>query len=151
MDTLIQVSIVVIAVSFVILIIAFIQTMKVLKAALNEIRLTIGQLRSDVSQITVDMKEAIHHTNAMTLDVRTKLSSLDIVFTAVNDIGQTVHSITGPVKEIASSLIPSSNRDKQPRVKRSIAKTSIDSNKLASAIVDGVMSSMRIWKKMKRT
>jgi len=145
MDTFIQVSIGVIAVAFVILMYSVIQTMKVLKGALDEMRLAINQVRTDVSHISVEMKEAIHHTNAMTLDVRTKLRSLDVVFTAVNDIGQTIQSVTGPVKEVAASLLPA-------REKRNAARSkSIDKSLIAGAIADGIISSMRIWKKIKKT
>jgi len=148
MDTFIQVSIGVIAVAFVILIYSVVQTMKVLKAALDEMRLTIGQVRTDVSHITVEMKEAIRHTNAMTLDVRTKLNSLDVVFAAVNDIGQTIHSITGPVKEVAASILPA--REKRNVSADAARRANIDRSRIAEAIADGVISSLRIWKKIKK-
>lgn len=149
MDLFIQVSVVIIALAFVILMYSIIQTMKVLKAAIDEIRLTVGQLRSDVSQITVDVKEAIHNTNAMTLDARAKLSSLDVLFTTVNDIGQTIHSFTGAAKQTAASLVTTIKKDNSRTAKDESCKKAADSG-MASAIIDGVISSLRIWRKIKK-
>jgi|GEM_PF-1350115 len=151
MDIFIQVSIGIIAIAFVILIFSIIQTINVLKSTLEELRLSIGQLRVDVSQITVDMKEAIHHTNAMTLDVRTKLNSLDTVFAAANDMGTAMRSITAPVKEAAAGLLPSNNKKRLRAVKAKREKPEADTNRIASAVIDGLLSSIRIWNKMRRT
>ncbi|MFX3634377.1 MAG: DUF948 domain-containing protein [Candidatus Pristimantibacillus sp.] len=149
MDLFIQISVVIIALAFVVLMYSIVQTMKVLKAAIDEIRLTVGQLRTDVSQITVDVKEAIHNTNAMTLDVRSKLSSLDVLFTTVNDIGQTIHTFTGAAKQSAASLVTSIKKDNRREVKQESSHKAAESG-MASAIIDGVISSLRIWRKIKK-
>jgi uncharacterized protein YoxC len=148
MDLYIQISIIVITVAIVILMYFLIQTMKVLKAALEEVRLTVGELRSDVSQISVDVKEMIHNTNEMTLDVRTKLRSLDILFATVNDVGQAVHSFTTVMKESAASLVTTIKGKEQHEVYDSNPVHS-QKTKTISAVTDGIMSSIRIWRKLK--
>ncbi|MFF2090228.1 DUF948 domain-containing protein [Paenibacillus sp. NPDC058174] len=150
MDLFIQICVAVIAVAFIILMYSVIQTMKVLKATLDELRLTVGQLRTDVSQITVDVKEMIHNTNAMTLDVRGKLSALDVVFTTVNDIGQALHSFTGVIKQSAASVVSSIKADDRPAALESGRERQDTSHSLASAVIDGVSSSLRIWNKIKK-
>ncbi|WP_042162661.1 DUF948 domain-containing protein [Paenibacillus gorillae] len=153
MDLFIQICVAVIAVAFIILMYSVIQTMKVLKATLDEVRMTVGQLRTDVSQITVDVKEMIHNTNAMTLDVRGKLSALDVVFTTVNDIGQALHSFTGVVKQSAASVVSSikaEDRPAAPAVLESSRDRQDSSHHIASAVIDGVSSSLRIWNKIKK-
>lgn len=140
MDMLIQISIAVIAVAFVILLYSLVQTLKILRAGLDEMRLTISQLRTDVMQITVDVKEAVHNTNAMTLDVRTKLNSLDVLFTSVNDIGHTIHTFTGAAKESAASVVSSIKSSGKP----------VRDNSIISTILDGVISTIRIWNKLKK-
>lgn len=141
MDMLIQVSIAVIAFAFVILLYSLVQTLKILRAGLDEMRLTISQLRTDVTQIAVDVKEAVHNTNAMTLDVRTKLNSLDVLFTSVNDIGHAIHTFTGAAKESASSLVSS--------IKSGSGKPARE-NGIINTIYDGIVSSIRIWNKIKK-
>lgn len=141
MDTLIQISVAVIAVAFVILLYSLVQTLKILRAGLDEMRLTISQLRTDVTQIAVDVKEAVHNTNAMTLDIRTKLNSLDVLFTSVNDIGHTIHTFTGAAKESAASLVSS--------IKSGSGKP-VRNNGIFHTIYDGVISSIRIWNKIKK-
>lgn len=147
MDLFIQIGIAIIAIAFLILMYAIVQTLKVLKSALEEIRLTIGQLRTDVSQISVDMKEAIHHTNAMTLDVRKKLGSLDVIFASVNDIGQVLHSFTSAAKESVASIASSIKRDDRSEI---TDKNDSNSNGISSIVIDGVISSLRILKKIKK-
>lgn len=149
MSLFIQISIVIIAIAFVILMYSLVQTLKILKDALNEIRLTIGQLRTDVSQITVDVKEAIHNTNAMTLDVREKLSSLDVVFETVNDIGQTIHTFTRAAKESAVGLVTPKKDSDKDSIRNESSNHAIKSG-VGSAIIDGVVSSLRIWNKIKK-
>lgn len=141
MDMLIQISIAVIAFAFVILLYSLVQTLKILRAGLDEMRLTISQLRTDVTQIAVDVKEAVHNTNAMTLDVRTKLNSLDVLFTSVNDIGHAIHTFTGAAKESASSLVSS--------IKSGSGKPARE-NGIINTIYDGIVSSIRIWNKIKK-
>lgn len=146
MDLFIQGGIVVIAIAFIILMYSIIQTMKVLKAAIEEMRLMIGQVRTDVSHISDDMKEAIHNTNAMTMDVRKKLTSLNILFTTVNDIGQVLHSFTGAAKNSAAELATTVQKEHQATHSKPTEKKA----NITSAIIDGVISTLRILKKIKR-
>jgi len=153
MDLLIQGGIIVIAIAFIILMYSIIQTMKVLKAAIEEMRLMIGQVRTDVSHISGDMKEAIQNTNAMTLDVRKKLSSLNILFTTVNDIGQTLHAFTGIAKKSATKVaasMQSTGSGVSTRGSTSGSKSQKNSDHVSSAIIDGVISTLRIVKRIKR-
>ncbi|SFE56028.1 Uncharacterized protein YoxC, contains an MCP-like domain [Paenibacillus catalpae] len=149
MDLFIQIIIAVITVAFVILMFFLIQTIKALTATLEEVRSTVGELRTDVSQISGDVKEMIHNTNEMTRDVRTKLRSLDVVFATVHDIGQTLHSFTGVMKETAVSLV-TTMKSKQHREVYDNEATGHRSSKVTSAITDGILSSVRIWRKLKQ-
>ncbi|MGO4547904.1 DUF948 domain-containing protein [Paenibacillus sp. 2TAB23] len=141
MDLLMQISIAVIAVAFLVLLYSLIQTLKVLRGALDEMRQTVGSLRTEVTQISVEVKEAIHNTNAMTLDVRTKLSSLDILFASVNDLGHALHSFTGAAKESAASVVATiKGHGKKPAGEPS----------MISSLYDGVISTIRVWNKVKK-
>ncbi len=141
MELFIQIGIVIIAIGFIILMYSIVQTMKVLKAAIEEMQLMIGQVRVDVSHISDDIKKAIHNTNEMTMDIRTKLNSLDSVFGAADDIGRTVQVFTGIAKESAAQLAVTVEEQQNPNHQ--------NEQKLTSAIIDGVMSTLRIWKKVK--
>jgi len=141
MDLLMQISIAVIAIAFLVLLYSLIQTLKVLRGTLDEMKQTIGSLRTEVTQISVEVKEAIHNTNAMTLDVRTKLSSLDVLFASVNDLGHALRSFTGAAKESAASVVASiKGESKKPAGEPS----------LISTIYDGAISTIRIWNKVKK-
>ncbi|MGG1636931.1 hypothetical protein BK120_18845 [Paenibacillus sp. FSL A5-0031] len=142
MDLLMQISIAVIAIAFLVLLYSLIQTLKVLRGALDEMRQTVGSLRTEVTQISVEVKEAIHNTNAMTLDVRTKLSSLDVLFASVNDLGHALHSFTGAAKESAASVVAS--------IKGEGKKKPASEPSLISTIYDGAISTIRIWNKVKK-
>lgn len=169
MDLLIQIGLIIIAIAFIILMYSIIQTMKVLKAAIEEMRLMITQVRTDVSHISGDMKEAIQNTNAMTLDIRTKLNSLNILFTTVNDIGQTLHAFTGVAKASATKVAATMQRARTGGISNdsttdstsgstsgSTSDSTSGSNSqnnrsdVTSAIIDGVISTLRIVKKIKR-
>lgn len=136
-----QISIAVIAIALLILLYSLIQTLKILRAALDEMRQTIGSLRTEVAQISVEVKEAVHNTNAMTLDVRTKLSSLDALFASVNDLGHALHSFTGAAKESAASIAASIRGERK--------KPAGDTGMLRM-ICDGVISTIKIWDKVKK-
>lgn len=141
MDLVMQISVAIIAIAFLVLLYSLIQTLKVLQGALDEMRKTVGSLRTEVTQISVDVKEAIHNTNAMTLDVRTKLSSLDVLFASVNDIGHALHSFTGAAKESAASVVASIKRE---------GNKPAEEPRLISAIYNGAISTIRIWNKVKK-
>ena len=167
MELLIQIGIVIVAIAFIILMYSIVQTMKVLKSAIEEMRLMIGEVRSDVSRISDDMKETIHNTNEMTVDIRHKLSSLNIVFAAVNDIGQAIQSFTGIAKSSAAQLaaaVEQKQNQRQHQNRQNNQNSSLDRQNhakndrqeedmqphISSVIIDGVISSLRIWKKIKR-
>ncbi|OMF23448.1 hypothetical protein BK133_24470 [Paenibacillus sp. FSL H8-0548] len=141
MDILMQISIAVIAVAFLILMYSLIQTLKALRAGLEEMRQTIGTLRIEVTQISVEVKEAVHNTNAMTLDVREKLSSLDGLFASVNDIGHALHSFTGAARESAASVVASIKKE---------SKKPSEEPRIVSTIYKGVISGIRVWNKLKK-
>ncbi|WP_171056412.1 DUF948 domain-containing protein [Paenibacillus sinopodophylli] len=141
MDMVMQISIAVIAIAFLVLLYSLIQTLKVLRGALDEMRQTVGSLRAEVTQISVEVKEAIQNTNAMTLDVRTKLSSLDILFASVNDLGHALHSFTGAAKESAASVVATIKGHERKQT---------DEPRILSSIYDGVISTIRVWNKVKK-
>ncbi|MCA0756022.1 DUF948 domain-containing protein [Paenibacillus sp. N4] len=143
MDIIIQISVAVIAIAFVVLLYFLVQAVKTLTSTLEETRKTIGQLRAEVTQISVDVKEAVHNTNVMTQDVRSKLKSLDVIFTSVNDIGHAIHSFTGAAKESAASITAKLRRDR-------IAPATAKEPSVLSVIYDGIISSVRIWNKVKK-
>jgi len=149
MDLLMQAGIIVIAIAFIILMYSIIQTIKVLKSAIEEMRLTIGEVRGDVSRISDDMKETIQHTNEMAVDIKQKLSSLNVVFTAVNDVGQAVQSFTSIAKTSAAQLAAAIER-KPASAKSKEADDSDKEQPVSSTIIDGVISGLQLWKKMKR-
>ena len=149
MDLFIQIGMIIITIAFIILMYSIVQTLKVLKAAIEEMRLMIGQVRTDVSHISEDMKEAIHNTNEMTLDVRKKLSSLNILFATVNDIGQAVHSFTGIAKESAANLATTLKKDQRQTI-QSDRVPEKQSDGISNAIIDTIISSLRIWKRVKK-
>ncbi len=141
MELLMQISMAVIAIAFLVLLYSIIQTLKILRGALAEMQQTLSSLRTEVTQISVEVKEAVHHTNAMTLDVRTKLSSLDVLFASVNDLGHALHSFTGAAKESAASVVATIKGGK---------KKPAGEPGVLSTIYDGVISTIRIWNKVKK-
>lgn len=145
MDIVIQISVAVIAIAFVVLLYFLVQAVKTLTGTLEETRKTIGQLRAEVTQISVDVKEAVHNTNAMTQDVRSKLKSLDVIFTSVNDIGHAIHAFTGAAKESAASITARLRKDR-----RVPAPAAVKEPGVLSVIYDGIISSVRIWNKVKK-
>ena len=149
MDLFIQIGMIIITIAFIILMYSIVQTLKVLKAAIEELRLMIGQVRTDVSHISEDVKEAIHNTNEMTLDVRKKLSSLNILFATVNDIGQAIHSFTGIAKDSATNLATTLKKNERQTVQSDL-NTFKQSDSISTAIVDTIIASLRIWKRVKR-
>ncbi|MBD2868019.1 DUF948 domain-containing protein [Paenibacillus arenilitoris] len=141
MDTLVQISVAIIAVAFVVLLVSLLQTLKTLRAGLDEMRLALSQLRTDVSELAVDAKETIRHTNALTLDIRAKLNTFNSAFQSVQQIGQAVQAVTGAAKEAAAGLVTT--------VKKAGPKPAGPYG-IADAIGDGFVFAMRTWSKMKK-
>lgn len=142
MDIVIQISVAVIAIAFLVLLYSLVKTLKTVRGTLEETRQTIGQLRTEVSQISVDVKQAIHNTNAMTQDVRTKLSSLNVLFASVNDIGHAIQSFTGVARESAASIASTIKRESSIPVKEPSSKL--------SSIYNTILSTAVFWNKIKK-
>lgn len=150
MELVTQISVAIIAIAFVCAVYFIVQTLKVLKSTLEELRSTIGKVTTDVTQVTDEVRLIIHQTNAVTMDVREKLDTLDGLFQTVGDLGDAAHTLTSAAKQTAASIAAANQSEQLTAVsKESRAKGGKSDHKVMMAIVDGIASSLRIWKKLK--
>ncbi|MNZ83337.1 hypothetical protein D3C78_1020600 [compost metagenome] len=137
MDSILQISIGVITIALLVTLYFVIRALVSLTKTIEETKYAVGQLRTEMTSISADVKEAVHNTNVMTMDVRSKLHSLDVLFASVNDIGHAIQSFTGAARESAASIVATLKSDerKEPGV--------------AGAVCDGILSGIRLWQKVK--
>ncbi|MNJ62132.1 hypothetical protein D3C77_579610 [compost metagenome] len=137
MDNILQISISVITIALLVTLYFVIKALVSLTKTIEETKYAVGQLRTEMTSISADVKEAVHNTNVMTMDVRSKLHSLDVLFASVNDIGHAIQSFTGAARESAASIVATlkSEEKKEPGV--------------VGTVCDGILSGFRLWQKVK--
>lgn len=139
---LLEISALLIAVAFVILTFYLIRTMQAVKNSLDEVTNTLVQMKIEVREIGDEVKEVVENANEMAVDLRTKLTKLDHLFSSANDVGQVVHELTSSLKQSATSLIASMTSLK-------------NSKKVAQAtgrwhsLFEGVIAAVDLWQKVK--
>ncbi|MFK7696286.1 DUF948 domain-containing protein [Paenibacillus sp. HJGM_3] len=99
-----QISLIIVALAFGVLVYYLVQTLKSLRGSLDEIRETMAGMKGELAQVSTEVKDVLHNTNQMAVDVRTKLQDLEPLFRSVNDVGTMIHELTRTVKESASSV-----------------------------------------------
>ncbi|GED34421.1 DUF948 domain-containing protein [Brevibacillus centrosporus] len=139
---LLEISALLIAVAFVILTFYLIRTLQAVKNSLDEVTNTLVQMKIEVREIGDEVKEVVEKANEMAVDLRTKLTMLDHLFSSANDVGQIVHELTSSIKESATSLIASMTSFK-------------NSKKIAQppgrwhSVFEGVIAAVDLWQKVK--
>jgi hypothetical protein len=86
--------------------------------------------------------------------VRTKLKSLDSVFSSVNDIGHAIQAFTGAAKESAATITAKLRKNSKLPLQQAVRAQELQKPQAPpalNAIYDGIVSSIRIWRKLKKT
>lgn len=155
MEIVIGVCASVLTVVLVLVLLAVLKTLRQATVAIDEAKRTMSELRVEVLQVSQEARSVIHHTDAVTKDIRDKMKELDALFGSVREIGHATYALTSAVRQTAAGVAakvknagiaasaaisppvpqPAENRKEQATV---------------AAIADGVASAIRIWTKLRQ-
>ena len=139
---LLEMSAIMVAIAFVILTFFLIRTLQSVRSSLDEVTQTLGQMKIEVREIGDEVKAVVGNANEMAVDLRTKLTKLDHLFSSVNDVGQVVHELTTTVRQSATGFFASF---KQP--KRGAAPA--HRTEKWQAVLEGALAAADVWLRMK--
>lgn len=141
MDMIWQISVGVVALAFVVLVIFLVRTLATLQKSLTEINHTLTEVREDLNGVSTEVKGLIRNTNQITLDVRTKMKSLDSVFETVDNVGATLEVVTSTVRNASTRYLTGVNQN--------MNKVEQTGDKKAYKIINTVSSIYDIWQRIK--
>jgi len=139
---LLEMSAIMVAIAFVILTFFLIRTLQSVKSSLDEVTQTLGQMKIEVREIGDEVKAVVGNANEMAVDLRTKLTKLDHLFSSVNDVGQVVHELTTTVRQSATGFFASF---KQPKRGSAPAQRT----EKWQTVLEGALAAADVWLRMK--
>ncbi|UTR11420.1 DUF948 domain-containing protein [Evansella sp. LMS18] len=109
MEWLLYLSVAIIAVAFAALVFYLIKTLISMKQTLDNVSSTVEGLQQQVDGITKESQELIHKTNLLADDIQRKSDSLNSVFAAANDLGETVQNVNHSLKTVSAAISKKAN------------------------------------------
>ncbi|MCD8509995.1 MAG: DUF948 domain-containing protein [Bacillus sp. (in: Bacteria)] len=104
MDNLLYISVTIIAVAFVFLVYFLINTLIAMRKTLESVSTTVEGLQKQVDDITKESAQLIHKSNLLADDIQRKSNSLDSLFLAAKDLGDSVQRINSSVKRVSDAV-----------------------------------------------
>ncbi|MHA7966416.1 DUF948 domain-containing protein [Paenibacillus sp. CAU 1782] len=155
MEIVIGICASVLTVVLVLVLLMVLKTLRQANVAIDEAKRTMSELREEVLQVSQDARSVIHHTNAVTIDIREKMKELDSLFGSAREIGHATFALTSAVRQTASGMAA---KIKSTGVTAAAAvspapKPAAQNRKeeaTVAAIADGVASAIRIWTKLRQ-
>lgn len=139
---LLEMSAVMVAIAFVILTFFLIRTLQSVKSSLDEVTQTLGQMKIEVRDIGEEVKAVVGNANEMAVDLRTKLTKLDHLFSSVHDVGQVVHELTATLRQSAAGFIASFQQPKGKQVSR-------ERTEKWQTLLKGALVAADVWQEMR--
>ncbi|UOK58885.1 DUF948 domain-containing protein [Bacillus sp. OVS6] len=84
---------------------------------LEETNETLVEVRKAVHDLTGEAEDLIHSANQITVDVKSKMKSVEPLLESAQDMGEVIHSVTNTVKQAATGYgygLPPVKNDKAP-------------------------------------
>ncbi|MBU9721091.1 MULTISPECIES: DUF948 domain-containing protein [Bacillaceae] len=113
MDNLLYISIGVIAVAFVILVYYLIKTIFAMKKTQENIMDTVLNIKGQVNEVAKESKDLIHKSNHLLEDFKRKSESLDSVFIAAKDLGDSLQQMNRSVKVLSNTVSQKANQQSE--------------------------------------
>ncbi|WP_191562266.1 DUF948 domain-containing protein [Metabacillus idriensis] len=99
---LIELSAVGAALAFICLVGYLIQTLRRGMVTLEETNETLAEVRKAVHDLSGEAEELIHSANQITVDVKSKIKTVEPLLDSAQDMGEVIHSVTNSVKQAAT-------------------------------------------------
>ncbi|MRX72723.1 DUF948 domain-containing protein [Bacillus lacus] len=133
MEWIMYVSVAVIAIGFTVLVAFLSKTLSSLQVTLDNVANTLDGLEGQMRGITTETTELLHKTNLLADDIQQKSDKLNIVVTAVQDVGSSLKHFNQSVQRVSSSVT-----------------TNVEKNEdKISQVVQWSNAAMEIWDKWK--
>ncbi|MDQ0254995.1 uncharacterized protein YoxC [Evansella vedderi] len=104
MENLLYVSVAIVAVAFAVLVYYLIKTLIAMRITLDNVSSTVEGLQQQVDTITKESTELLHKTNLLADDIQRKSDSLNSIFSAAKDLGESVQRINYSVKRVSEAV-----------------------------------------------
>lgn len=101
---LLHVSIFIIACAFAVLVYFIGKSLTSMSKTLDELTKTTSSLEQQMQGITRESEELLHRTNALAEDIQQKSEELNKVVHAVSEIGDTVTTFNGKVRNVSDTV-----------------------------------------------
>lgn len=113
MDNLLYISVTIIAVAFVFLVYFLINTLIAMRKTLESVSSTVEGLQRQVDDIMKESAQLIHKSNLLADDIQRKSDSLDSIFLAAKDLGESVQRINYSVKRVSEAVSKTANEQSE--------------------------------------
>lgn len=113
MQIILYLSVALIAIAFLVLVIYLSKTLKSLQVTLTSVSGTLKGLEKQLDGVMSETTFLLQKTNALAEDIQQKSKDLNCVVTAVKDVGTTISTFNGTLKNIAISVDESVEESKQ--------------------------------------
>lgn len=110
-NTIIAISVAVIALSFLVLVVYIVKTLKTLRLSMLILNNTMNALKQKVDEIEGEGLKFLQHTNEVATDLQSKMKSLDALFHAISHVGEVLDNGSRSFKKSpASSFFASEDK-----------------------------------------
>ncbi len=139
---IIDLSIAVIAIAFAALCLYAIKTLRSAKTSLDQVNQTVQKLQVEMDDMSKEIKQLIHNTNQVTVDVHQKMKAMDAFFSSAHDVGEAVQVVSSSVKQVSASLSRTFATNSSHAVESNATKV--------SDTMEWVSIGLKIWGKLQK-
>jgi uncharacterized protein YoxC len=104
---IIEISLALIAVFFVVLVFYMIALLKSARASLMEANRTMSEMRLQLDDISKETRKLLHSGYQVTEDLRSKIHTMDSLFTSIGRMGEATHEVSCSVQQVSAAIVQS--------------------------------------------
>ncbi|WP_099550441.1 DUF948 domain-containing protein, partial [Pseudomonas sp. 2995-3] len=105
--------IVIIAVAFAFLVYYLIKTLIAMRKTMDSLSVTVEDLQKQIDGVTKESTGLLHKTNHLADDFKKKSESLDSVFFAARDLGDSLQQMNRTVKSVSNTVSQKANQQSE--------------------------------------
>ncbi|UCZ52315.1 DUF948 domain-containing protein [Bacillus shivajii] len=113
MEWLLYVSVAIIAVAFAFLVFYLIQTLISMRKTIENIGSTVDGLQKQVEDLSEESTQLLHKTNRLADDIQQKSDSLNTVFLAAKDLGDSLQRVNHSVRKVSDAVSSKANNQSE--------------------------------------
>lgn len=104
MEVLLYISAIIAAGAFAFLVYYLIKTLQAMKNTLEKVTKTVEGLQKQVDEITIESSQLLQKTNMLADDIQQKSESLNTLFAAAKDIGESMQHVNASLRKVSQTV-----------------------------------------------